>query len=321
MKIIIYIIMNRFCIFPIVDMDVWHLYKKQVHSLWFPDEIDFSDDYRGYMTLDDDHKHSLKMILAFFANSDGLVNFNIQHNLLNEFDEEVKYTYVFQMFMEQIHNETYSIMIETLIRDIGEKNELFNSIQHIPIIKKISDWGLNYSNGDFSLCEKLLVFICFEGIMFSGAFAVIFWLKKFSSKGKTFMNGLIKSNEFISRDEGMHLEFGVKIFLRQMLKDKIPFESVEKIISEAVDMTKDFNNDFIKVNMVGLSQQSMNQYTEYMTDRIYVMLGYDKKYRVENPFTFMDTIGMMQKTNFHESIPTEYQKAGICKSVEFYDDF
>jgi ribonucleoside-diphosphate reductase beta chain len=312
---------NRFCIFPILDMDIWKLYKKQVQSLWFPDEIDFSDDYKGYMTLDDDHKHSLKMILAFFANSDGLVNFNIQHNLLTEFSEEIKYAYVFQMFMEQIHNETYSLMIETLIRDDDEKNILFNSIEHVPIINKISEWGINYSIGNFSLSEKLLVFICFEGIMFSGAFAVIFWLKKFSTKGKTFMNGLIKSNEFISRDEGMHLEFGVKIFLRQMINDKLTFENIEKIILEAVEMTKDFNNDFIKSNMVGLSQNSMNQYTEYMTDRIFVMLNYEKKYKVENPFTFMNTIGMMQKTNFHESIPTEYQKSGGTKRVEFSDDF
>ncbi len=224
------------------------------------------------------------------------------------------------MFMEQIHNETYSIMIETLIRDTEEKNQLFNSIQNIPIIKKISEWGLEYSKGDYSLCEKLLVFICFEGIMFSGAFAVIFWLKKFSSKGQTFMNGLIKSNEFISRDEGMHLEFGVKIFLRQMAKDILPFDKIEKIIIEAVNLTKEFNNDFIKSDMIGLSNNTMNQYTEYMTDRIYVMLGYEKYYKVENPFTFMDTIGMMQKTNFHESIPTEYQKAGFTKSITFCDN-
>jgi ribonucleoside-diphosphate reductase beta chain len=312
---------NRFCIFPIVNTDIWQLYKKQVSSIWFPDEIDFSDDYRGYMTLDDNHKHALKMILAFFANSDGLVNFNIQNNLLNEFEEEVKYTYIFQMFMEQIHNETYSLLIETLIRERDEKEQLFNSIDTIPIIKKLSDWGLNYSSGDYTLCEKLLVFICFEGIMFSGAFAVIFWLKKYSPKGKTFMVGLMKSNEFISRDEGMHLEFGVKIFLKQMLKDNLTFDKIEKIIMECVELTTEFNNDFIKAQMIGLNNTTMNQYTEYMADRVFVMLGYDKKYKVENPFTFMDTIGMMQKTNFHESIPTEYQKAGFSKTVAFYDDF
>lgn len=312
--------MSRFCIFPIVNMPVWQQYKRQVHSIWFPDEIDFSDDYAGYLTLDDDHKHSLNMILAFFSNSDGLVNFNIQNNLLNEFDEETKYTYIFQMFMEQLHNETYSLLIETLIRDRHEKERLMNSIETIDIIKKISKWGLEYSEGPYTLCEKLLVFICFEGIMFSGAFAVIFWLKKFSSKGKTFMTGLIKSNEFISRDEGMHLEFGVSVFIKQMVKDQLPYEKIEKIILEAIEMTKEFNNDFIKCNMVGLNTTSMNTYTEYMADRVFVMLGYNKKYRVENPFTFMDTIGMMQKTNFHESIPTEYQKSVATKSVQFLSD-
>lgn len=313
--------MSRFCIFPILNNDIWTQYKRQVHSIWFPDEIDFSGDYNGYITLDDDHKHSLKMILAFFANSDGLVNFNIQNNLLNEFDEETKFTYVFQMFMEQIHNETYSLIIETLIRDPREKEDLFNSISTIPVIQKISNWALEYSKGHYTLCEKLLVFICFEGIMFSGAFAVIFWLKKYSLKGKVFMNGLIKSNEFISRDEGMHLDFGVNVFLKQMLKDNLTFDKIEKIISEAIDLTKEFNNDFIKSQMIGLNNNTMNQYTEYMTDRIYVMLGYEKKYKVLNPFTFMDTIGMMQKTNFHESIPTEYQKSVITSSVKFSDDF
>jgi len=312
--------MSRFCIFPILNMPVWQHYKRQVHSIWFADELDFSDDYRGYMTLDDDHKHSLNMILAFFSNSDGLVNFNIQHNLLNEFDEETKYTYIFQMFMEQIHNETYSLLIETLIRDRQERENLFNSIETIDIIKKISNWSLEYSKNDYTLCEKLLVFICFEGIMFSGAFAVIYWLKKFSSKGKTFMVGLIKSNEFISRDEGMHTEFGISVFLRQMVKDNLPYERIEKIIMEAVELTKEFNNDFIKCRMVGLNNETMNQYTEYMTDRIFVMIGYDKKFNVENPFSFMDTIGMMQKTNFHESIPTEYCKSAITKSVEFLTD-
>lgn len=312
--------MSRFCIFPILNMPVWQHYKRQVHSIWFADELDFSDDYRGYMTLDDDHKHSLNMILAFFSNSDGLVNFNIQHNLLNEFDEETKYTYIFQMFMEQIHNETYSLLIDTLIKDRAERERLFNSIETIDIIKKISNWGLEYSTNNYTLCEKLLVFICFEGIMFSGAFAVIFWLKKFSSKGQTFMVGLIKSNEFISRDEGMHTEFGVSVFRRQMVKDNLPYEKIEKIILESVELTKEFNNDFIKCRMVGLNNDSMNQYTEYMTDRIFVMLGYEKKFGVENPFSFMDTIGMMQKTNFHESIPTEYQKSVVTKNVQFLNE-
>ena len=204
---------KKFSLYPILNNNIWELYKKQIKSFWTVEEIDFSQDYHDFEKLDEDKQNALKMILSFFANSDGLVNFNIQKNFLNDFDKEITYTYVYQMFIEQIHNECYSLMIDTLIKDNDEKNKLFDSINNNDIIKEISKWGLRYSNDDvYSLSHKLLVFICIEGIMFSGAFAFIYWIKNVCSKGNLFLPALIKSNEFISRDEGMHVEFGIEIF-------------------------------------------------------------------------------------------------------------
>lgn len=301
---------DKFCLFPLENMTFWKLYKKQLKALWTVEEIDFSEDYKNYMILDEDKKHTIKMILGFFANSDGLVNFNIKNNFLNDFSNEITYTYIFQMFMENIHNETYSIMIETLIKDEEEKARIFDSLNTCASIKEISKWGLEYSNGKFSLSTKILVFICFEGIMFSGAFAIIYWLKKYgSTDGKSFMPGLIKSNELISRDEGMHVEFGIELFKYNNIKDEMPNYQITEIILQCVELTKTFNKEVLNVKHMGINEELMNQYTEYVADRIFVELGLGKFYKVDNPFNFMQSIGMMQKTNFHESRPTEYQKA------------
>lgn len=313
--------MNKFCIFPILNPKFWDMYKKQINAIWFPEELDFSSDYDAFLLLDENKQHTIKMILAFFSNSDGLVNFNIQQNLLNDFDKEIEYTYIFQMFMEQIHNETYSLMIETLIRDPNEKEKLFNSLNDIEIIKEISEWGLKYSNDkNITLKEKILVFICFEGIMFSGAFAFIYWLKQFMN-GKKLMLGLQKSNEFISRDEGMHVEFGINVF--HHLSDYIESSKLTNIILECVELTQKFNNEVLKIKQVGMNLLMMNSYTEYMADRIFVEIGLNKYYNSENPFSFMNTIGMLQKTNFHDQKPTEYKKAFHKGSddLEFSDDF
>ena len=206
----------------------------------------------------------------------GLVNFNIQQNLLNDFDKEIQYTYIFQMFMEQIHNETYSLMIETLIKDPKEKERLFNSLNDIEIIKEISEWGLKYSNDkNITLKEKILVFICFEGIMFSGAFSFIYWLKQFMN-GKKLMLGLQKSNEFISRDEGMHVEFGINVF--HNLQENMESSKLTNIILECVELTKKFNNEVLRIKQVGMNLNMMNCYTEYMADRIFVEVGLNKYY-------------------------------------------
>lgn len=315
--------MNNFSIFPIKNHNIWSLYKKQIQAFWTIEEIDFSADYQDFIKIDEYKKHAIKMILAFFANSDGLVIFNIQKNFLNDFDKETTYLYTYQMFIEQIHNECYSLMIETLIKDDDEKNNLFDSINNNEIIKEISLWGLSYSNENiYNLSHKLLVFICFEGIMFSGAFALIYWLKNVCGNGKIFMSGLIKSNEFISRDEGMHVDFGVEVFKSRNLIDDIPNFIKTQIILECVSLTKKFNKEVLKVKQTGMNEDLMNKYTEYVADRIFVNIGLSKFFKVSNPFNFMDSIGMPQKTNFHESRPTEYQRANnIVKDILFDNDF
>lgn len=313
---------KKFSLFPLKKFNFWNLYKKQIAAIWTPEEIDFSQDYKDFMTLNEDQQHIIKMILAFFANSDGLVNFNIKNNMLNDFDDEITYTYIFQMFMENLHNETYSLMIDTLIKDDDEKFKLLDSLNSIDIIKKISNWGLEYSNGNYPISIKLLVFICFEGIMFSGAFALIFWIKKYIGSGKLFMSGLIKSNELISRDEGMHVDFGIELFNETNLKDDIPNYKKTEIILQCVSLTKEFNREILKVKHMGLNEDLMNQYIEYMADIIFVRVGLNKFFKVSNPFTFMETIGMVQKTNFHESRPTEYQKSNNFDiNVNFTEDF
>ena len=312
----------KFCIFPIENAIFWNHYKKQMSAIWTMEEIDFSGDKKDFEALSAERQHIVKMILAFFANSDGLVNFNIQNNLLGFEENEITYTYVFQMFMEQIHNECYSMLIETLITDDKEKELLFKSITTIPIIKIISDWGINNSNDNVPVEWKVLVFICFEGIMFSGSFAIIYWLKSICGNGKLFMSGLIKSNELISRDEGMHVDFGIDLF-KHITKDKQIYSTdVNKIIIEAVNLTFKFNEEVLQIRDEGINVELMNEYTKYVADRILVQLGYSKIYKSSNPFSFMNTIGMVQKTNFHESRPTEYMKAPPSnEELEVSDDF
>ena len=314
--------MGKFCLFPIVKENFWKHYKKQMASIWTTEEIDFSNDYNDFKYMDEYKQYSIKMILGFFANSDGLVNFNIKNNLLNDFSNEITYTYVFQMFMENIHNETYSLMIETLIKDEDEKHEIFNSLDTIPIIKEINKWGLKYSEGNYPISIKILVFICFEGIMFSGAFAFVYWLKFVYFQGQSRLKGFVKSNELISRDESFHVDFGIELFSETNLTDNLHAEKIKDIIRECVELTIKFNEEAIQIKYTGMNSDSMSEYTKYMADRIIVLLGFEKMYRVNNPFTFMNTIGMVQKTNFHESRPTEYQKAVKCDFVEsFTDDF
>ena len=310
--------MQKFSLFPITKFNFWEMYKKQQKAIWSVEEIDFSGDYKNFILLDIHQQNTIKKILSFFSNSDGLVNFNIKNNFLNSFSDEITYTYVFQMFMENIHNETYGMMIDTLIKDDDEKEDLFNSLNTNPTINKISQWGLNYSNGPYTLAEKILVFICFEGIMFSGAFALIFWIKSICAD--KVMSGLTKSNELISRDESMHVEFGIELFKEQNLMDKLDNTTITRIIKECVELTKQFNTDVLQIKQTGMNESLMNKYTEYVADRIFVELGLLKNYNASNPFAFMTTIGMTQKTNFHESRPTEYQKPPLGNTVFNIDD-
>ena len=299
---------EKFSLYPIKYHNLWTHYKKQQSAFWKAEEIDFSQDYKDWETLDSDKQYVIKMILAFFANTDGIVNLNISSKLMDQITiNEAKYTYQFQMAMENVHSETYSIMLDNLIKDPKEKNYLLNAIKTIPSIKIISDWALKWIESDVSIAHRIVAFACVEAIFFSGAFATIYWLKKYVGGGNMFMGGLIKSNEFISRDEGLHADFACELY--KMLINKLSEKEIYKIISESVEIAKNFNNDSIKCKLIGLNADLMNQYVEYVADRLVVSLGYSKIYKVTNPFSFMDTIGMMQKTNFHESKPTEYQSA------------
>ena len=301
--------MNKFCIFPIKDNEVWSLYKKQIGMIWTVEEIDFSKDYNHFIELSSSLQHIIKYMLIFFSNTDGLINYNISKNFL-DMDKEVSFCYVFQMFMEQIHNETYSMMIETLIKDNEEKDRIFNSLYNYEIIKEMNEWGLKYSNGEYSLSHKVLAFLCFEGIIFSGAFSLIFWIKKYCSNNiPGFMNGLIKSNELISRDEGLHTEFAVLMY--NYLKNKPSKEKIIEIITEAVTIEKEFITESLSCELIGMNAGLMSQYIQYIADRLLKMLSLDSIYKSTNPFPWMELISVQGKTNFFEKRVGEYAKANV----------
>lgn len=316
---------RRFALFPIQYNELWNQYKKQEKMFWTVEEIDFSQDYDDFKKLSEEKKHVIKMILAFFASMDGIVNFNIDENLLKKITiNEAITTYRFQATMESIHNECYSLMIDNLIKDPKEKLYLFNSIKTIPSIKKIADWAIKWIHSDLTIAHKIIAFACIEGILFSGAFAIIFWLKKYEGSGKNFMHGLCKSNELISRDEGLHCEFACELY--KLINNKLDEKEVHQIILESVLIAKNFNASTIECKLIGLNSELMNQYIEYIADRLSVLLGYTKIFKSTNPFSFIDTIGMMQKTNFHESRPTEYKSAHLEYTIETFnilknDDF
>jgi ribonucleoside-diphosphate reductase beta chain len=300
---------EQLTVFPIVYKDIWDLYKVQLAAFWKAEEIDFSRDYDDFETkLNEDEKYVIKMILAFFAGSDGLVNLNLRTRFLNDIKiMEAQIAYGFQMMMEGIHGEVYSLMLDNIIKDPVEKKMLFNAIKTIDSVKMITEWGKKWIDSDKSFGYRLIAFAIVEGVFFSSAFATIFWLKKFRGNGKQFMSGLIKSNDFIARDEGMHCNFACLLY--SYIKNKVPQDDVFNMFDEAYKISKIFARDTIKCQLLGLNSQQMEQYIGYICDRLLLMLGYTKKYNMENPFDFMETIGLNKKTNFFESRPTEYQSA------------
>jgi ribonucleotide reductase beta subunit family protein with ferritin-like domain len=313
---------RRFNLLPIEYPEIWNLYKQQQASFWRVEELDFSKDYEDFKTLNEDEKTVIKMVLAFFSGLDGLVNFNIQQNLINNFVPlEIQMCYGIQVAMENIHNETYAIMLTTLVKDETELNHLFKSLESIPSIKKMKKFGEKYMKKRVPTYQKVVAFACIEGIMFSGAFAVIFWLKNYK-QGKGFMTGLMMSNEFISRDEGLHVRFAEMLY--EMIKFKDETQTI-KIIGEAVKIATDFMMDAIKTKLIGLSNESMEQYIKYVADRLIIGLGYKKRFFKENPYSFMNTIGMSSKTNFHDRRVAEYQMADLSNADDLKildpDDF
>ena len=291
---------NRYVIFPVKYDDIWKMYKKAMANFWTPEELDLSKDYDDFISLTDNERHFIEHVLAFFAASDGIVNENLVERFCNEVQLlEAKFFYGFQIAIENIHSETYSLLIDTLIKDKIKKVKLLNAIETIPSIKKKADWALKWIGSDSSFGERCIAFASVEGIFFSGAFCSIFWLKK---RGK--MPGLCHSNELISRDEGMHTEFAVLMYT--YLKDKPSKERILEIIKEAVSIEKEFITESLSCRLIGMNDTLMSQYIEYVADRLLLMLNLDKEYNATNPFDWMEMISVQGKTNFFEKRVGEY---------------
>lgn len=302
---------DRFVLFPIAHSDIWDMYKAQQASIWTAEEIDLSADVLDWENkLNNDERHFIKHVLAFFAASDGIVNENLAENFLSDVQyTEAKFFYGFQIMMENVHSETYSLLIDTLIKDPKEKTYLFNAVDTIPCVKKKADWALRWiDNGSFA--ERLIAFAAVEGIFFSGSFCSIFWLKK-----RGLMPGLTFSNELISRDEGMHCDFACLLYTKHLL-NKLSKETVQKIITDAVEIEKEFVSDAIPVKLIGMNADMMCQYIEFCADRLLLELGNSRVYNVENPFDFMELISLQGKTNFFEKRVGDYQKSGVMSKKE-----
>ena len=296
---------NRFVIFPIQHDDIWQWYKKQEASFWIAEEIDLHQDVVDWKKLSDDERYFLKHILAFFAASDGIVNENLAENFVNEVQySEAKFFYGFQIMMENIHSEMYSLLIDTLVDNDSEKDELFNALERFPAIKKKADWALRWIDSD-SFAERLIAFAAVEGIFFSGAFCSIFWMKK-----RGLLPGLATSNEFISRDEGLHRDFACHLHNNHLL-NKVPQERIIQIISEALDIEREFITESLPVNLIGMNSKLMSEYLEFVTEHLLETLNCPKVYNTANPFDFMDMISLEGKTNFFEKRVSEYKKAGV----------
>ena len=294
---------SRFVMFPIKYHDIWEKYKTAEHSFWTAEEIDLAQDLTDWNDkLNDDEKHYIKNVLAFFAASDGIVNENLAENFLKEVQyAEAKSFYGFQIAMENIHSETYSLLIDTYIKDDNEKDRLFNAIDTVPSVKKKADWALKWIESD-SFAERLIAFAAVEGIFFSGSFCSIFWLKK-----RGLMPGLAFSNELISRDEGLHCEFACLLH-NKYVQNKVSQERITQIIIEAVEIEKEFVTDSLPVSLIGMNSKLMQQYIEFVADYWLVELGCKRVYNVDNPFDFMDMLSLQNKSNFFEKRTSEYQK-------------
>jgi ribonucleoside-diphosphate reductase beta chain len=296
---------KRFVLFPIKHKEVWDMYKKAEASFWTAEEIDLSHDQTDWEKLNDNERHFISHVLAFFAASDGIVNENLAVRFSNEVQiPEARCFYGFQIAMENIHSETYSLLIDTYIKDPVQKDKLFNAFETVPAVKKKADWALKWINNTSSFAERLVAFAAVEGIFFSGSFCSIFWLKK-----RGLMPGLTFSNELISRDEGLHCDFACLLY--SMLENKLSQDTIHKIIGDAVTIEKEFVCEALPVNLIGMNSEMMSQYIEFVADRSLMSLGYDKLYNTKNPFDWMELISLQGKTNFFEKRVAEYQKAGV----------
>ena len=310
---------KRYVIFPIKRDDVWKMYKKSEANFWTTEELDLSKDLKDFNGLNENERYFIENILAFFAASDGIVNENLVERFCKDVQLlEAKFFYGFQIAMENIHSETYSLLIDTYVKDVAKKQKLFNAIETIPSVQKKADWALKWISDKSTFGTRVIAFAAVEGIFFSGSFCSIFWLKK-----RGLMPGLCFANELISRDEGLHTEFAVLMY--SMLKDKPSKETILEIIKEAVELEKDFITESLPCNLIGMNMDLMKQYIEYVSDRLLLMLGLEKVYNSSNPFPWMELISVQGKTNFFEKRVGEYSNiAGSEKEnnvFELDDDF
>lgn len=301
---------DRFVIFPIKHSDIWDYYKKAEQSFWTAEEIDLAADLTDWHEkLTDNEKFFIKHVLAFFAASDGIVNENLAENFVREVQyPEAKFFYGFQIMMENIHSETYSLLIDTYINESEEKNRLFKAIETIPAVKKKAEWALRWIQSP-SFAERLIAFAAVEGIFFSGSFCSIFWLKK-----RGLMPGLSFSNELISRDEGLHCDFAVHLHNKHLI-EKVSESRIKEIILSALEIEKEFITESLPVHLIGMNSDLMKEYLEFVADRLLIDLGCGKVFSTANPFDFMQNIALQNKTNFFEKRVSEYKKASVGKDA------
>ena len=351
---------EKYTVFPITYPKIWEFYKKHISSFWVVEEVRLSDDLEDWKRLSDNERHFIKSVLAFFASSDGIVNENLVANFYSEIEiAEVRQFYSIQMLIEAIHSEQYSLLIDTYVTDTAEKNRLFKAIENVPSIKKKAEWAIKWieegnsikniipkdflnslqklqnetQNSEYknaldyitkerpNLAQRLLAFICVEGIFFSGSFCAIYWLK-----ARGLLPGLATANQFIARDENLHVEFAIELFKTLGLNKQISKEKVLQIVKEAVIIEKEFITESLPVSLIGMNCTLMKEYIEYVADRWLVLLGYEKIYNTSNPFSFMELISVNDKTNFFESNVSSYQKASVGTTEEqriftLQDDF
>jgi len=305
---------NRYVMFPLTDHDIWKSYKKQMDCFWRAEEIDFSKDQKHWKTLTDKEQYFIKMVLAFFAASDGIVLENLGQRFMTDVQlPEARAAYGFQLMMENIHSEVYSLLIDTYIKEEREKTKLFQAIDNFPCIKKKADWAKKWiEDKRSSFAIRLIAFACVEGIFFSGSFCSIYWLKK-----RGLMPGLTFSNELIARDEGMHTDFAVLLFSKLQKKPKK--KKVQDIIKNAVEIEKEFICDALPCKLIGMNSKLMSQYIEFVADRLLIQLGYEKVWNSSNPFDFMEMISMDGKTNFFEKRVADYSLSSGVKTQEVFD--
>jgi len=311
---------NRLTVYPIKYENIWSAYKTQVAAFWTAEEIDFSNDYDDYNKLSSNEQHFIKMVLAFFAASDTIVNINIGERFIKDVQiREAIITYNYQMMMENVHSEVYSLMIDNIVRDNDEKNKLFNAIAEYPCISKKAKWAQKWIESNAPFSQRLIAFAIVEGIFFSGSFCSIFWIKK-----KNLMPGLCDSNELIARDESLHCDFAILLY--SMIKNKLDQEIIHEMFKEAVEIEKEFICESLPCSLLGMNNESMTEYIQFVADRLLLQLNYEKIWGTTNPFDFMESISMEGKTNFFESRPTQYQKSSVLNisretSFNLIEDF